>query len=161
MSGTAENDPAGLPGPGDAKRGAQGHISYLLRQAHGMVRHALDTALAEAGLTTPQFLVLNLLDAYPGVSGADLARIAQLTPQTVNLIVRKLERDRLIAREGHESHGRILRMGLTAAGRRRLQRCKRLADGVERRILRLLDADSERTLRRWLSELAVTLSRPA
>jgi len=152
---------ARLPAPGEAKRGARGHISYLLRQAQGIVRHALDGALAEAGLTTPQFLVLNLLDAYPGASGADIARIAQLTPQTVNLIVRKLERDRLIARQAHESHGRILRMGLTAAGRKRLERCKHLADGVERRILRLMDARTERALRHWLSELAVTLSRPA
>ena len=82
-----------VPAAGEGKRGPQGHISYLLRQADGAARSALDSALAEVGLTTPQFLVLNLLDAYPGVSGAQLAGIAQLTPQTVNLIVRKLERE--------------------------------------------------------------------
>ena len=96
-----------LPGASEGKRGTQGHIGYLLRQAHGALRGALDAALVEAGLTTPQFLVLTLLDAYPGASGADIARIAQLTPQTVNLIVRKLADGKLLGRNEHETHGRV------------------------------------------------------
>ena len=34
-----------------------------------------------------------MLKAYPGLSGADLARVALLTPQTVGVIIRNLERD--------------------------------------------------------------------
>lgn len=149
-----------VPAAGEGKRGAEGHVAYLLRQADAAVRAALDSAFMKFGLTTPQFLVLNLLDAYPGVSGAELARIALLTPQTVNLIVRKLERDRLIARKEHESHGRVLRMELTNAGRKRLDQAKRIADGVERRILALLDADGDRKVRNWLAEVTVALARP-
>jgi DNA-binding MarR family transcriptional regulator len=145
-----------LPAAGEGKRGAEGHIAYLLRQAHGAVRIALDSAFAEAGLTTPQFLVLNLLDAYPGASGAELARIAQLTPQTVNLIVRKLERDKLIGRSEHETHGRILCLEITAAGKTRLRQCKHRADEVERRLLSLLDAGTESKVRDWLTAAAVT-----
>jgi DNA-binding MarR family transcriptional regulator len=148
-----------LPSAGEGKRGAEGHIAYLLRQADGAVRAALDTALAAEKLTTPQFLILNLLDAYPGASGAELARISQLTPQTVNLIVRTLEREELIGRSEHETHGRVLRIELTQSGKKRLQRCKLLADGVERRLLALLDPDSERTVRHWLAAAAITLLR--
>jgi DNA-binding MarR family transcriptional regulator len=147
--------PRALPAAGAGKRGAEGHIAYLLRQAHGAVRLALDASLAEAGLTTPQFLVLNLLDAYPGASGAEIARIAQLTPQTVNLIARKLERDGLIGRAAHETHGRVLRIELTSAGRTRLKRCKQVADAVERQLLGLLGAGTEDAVRRWLSAVAV------
>jgi len=139
------------------KRGPDGHIGYLLRQAQAAVRHAHDVALTEAGLTTPQFLVLNLLDAYPGASGAELARSAQLTPQTMNLIVRKLERERLIARDEHETHGRVLRLTLTAEGTARLRKGKILSDKLERRILALAEADTERKLRRWLVDVAVAL----
>lgn len=146
-----------LPAAGEGKRGAEGHIAYLLRQAHGAVRIALDSEFAEAGLTTPQFLVLNLLDAYPGASGAELARIAQLTPQTVNLIVRKLERDKLIGRSEHETHGRVLCLEITAAGKTRLRHCKRRADDIERRLVSLLDAGSETKVRGWLTAVAVTL----
>jgi len=139
------------------KRGPDGHIGYLLRQAQAAVRHAHDVALAEAGLTTPQFLVLNLLDAYPGASGAELARSAQRTPQTMNLIVRKLERERLIARDEHETHGRVLRLTLTAEGTARLRKGKIVSDKIERRILALAEADTERKLRRWLVDVAVAL----
>jgi DNA-binding MarR family transcriptional regulator len=150
-----------LPAAGEGKRGAQGHIAYLLRQAQAAVRQALDARLAAAGVTTPQFVVLNLLDAYPGASGAELARVAQLTPQTLNLVVRKLERDGLIGRTEHETHGRVLRMALTPVGRKRLRQCKELADGVERRLVASLDAGSERRLRRWLAEVATSLMRDA
>lgn len=143
-----------LPGAGEGKRGARGHIAYLLRQAHASVRLALDAAFRHAGLTTPQFLVLNLLDSYPGASGAELARVAQLTPQTVHLILRKLEAAGLIQREEHETHGRVLRIALTAEGHARLGRCKRSANAVEARLLAGLDAKTEAALRRWLVDIA-------
>lgn len=142
---------------GEGKRGAGGHIAYLLRQAHAAVRFALDAAFAEAGLTTPQFLVLNLLDAYPGVSGAELARIALLTPQTVNLIVRKLERDGLLGRVEHETHRRVLRLRLTVEGKARLRVCKRRADEVERQLVGLLSPGAKAPVRAWLVDVAETL----
>jgi DNA-binding MarR family transcriptional regulator len=145
------------PPVGTGKRGPDGHIGYLLRQAQAAVRLAHDVKLAEAGLTTPQFLVLNLLDAYRGASGAELARSAQLTPQTINLIVRKLEREGLIARDEHETHGRVLRLTLTALGKERLRQGKILSDKIERRILALAEQDTERKVRRWLVDVAVAL----
>lgn len=149
--------PRALPAVGEGKRGTPGHIAYLVRQAHGAIRSALDTAMSDVGLTTPQFLILNLVNAYPDASGAQLARIAQLTPQTVNLIVRKLERDKLIARKEHETHGRVLQMQLTSAGITRLEQCKDRADGVERQILAFMDATTEQKVRRWLSDVAAAL----
>jgi DNA-binding MarR family transcriptional regulator len=143
-----------VPGVGEGRRGTEGHIAYLLRQAGGAVRWALDAELAREGLTSPQFLVLTLLQAYPGLSGADLARLTQLTPQTINLVVRKLERDALVNRVPHEAHGRVLRLEVNAAGRRRLVRCRQLADRIEQRMLALLDARSEPVVRRWLVGVA-------
>ena len=146
-----------LPQAGEGKRGTEGHIGYLLRQAHGALRGALDAAFAEAGLTTPQFLVLTLLDAYPGASGADIARIAQLTPQTVNLIVRKLADGKLLGRNEHETHGRVLCLVLTTAGRARLAQCKLRAAAVERELLSGVDAATERKIRAWLVSVATRL----
>jgi DNA-binding MarR family transcriptional regulator len=145
------------PPVGSGKRGPEGHIGYLLRQAQAALRTAHDAAFAELGLTAPQFLVLTLLDAYPGASGAELARTAQLTPQTMNLIVRKLERDGFIERAEHETHGRVLRLRLSAKGSSRLRVAKAKADKIERRILALTDPTTERKLRRWLVDVAVKL----
>ena len=71
------------PPPGEGKRGEQGYLAYLLRQAQAATRLAMERALAELGVTSPQFVVLTMLRAYPGLSGADLARVAMLTPQTI------------------------------------------------------------------------------
>jgi DNA-binding MarR family transcriptional regulator len=150
-----------LPAVGEGKRGAGGHIAYLLRQAQAAVRLAMDADLASLGLTTPQFLVLNLLQAYPDASGAELARISSLTPQTVNLIVRKLELAGLVSRSGHPTHGRVLSLQVTQQGAEMLKKCKALADQTELRILALLDDDAEAAVRRWLSDVAVSLVRGA
>ena len=56
------------------------------------VRAAMEKALADIEVTPPQFAVLTMIVSYPGVSGADLARLTFLTPQTINVIVRNLER---------------------------------------------------------------------
>jgi DNA-binding MarR family transcriptional regulator len=148
-----------LPRVGEGKRGATGHIAYLLRQAQASVRLAVDAGLMQVGLTSPQFLVLNLLDAYPGASGADLARLATLTPQTVNLIVRKLEQNKLIARHEHETHGRVLTLALTPTGSAKLKVCKGIAAKTEAQMLDLLDKNAEAIVRKWLSDVSVALTK--
>ena len=82
--------PPAIPPIEEGKRGPQGHLGYLVRQANVAVRAALERALADTGATTPQFAVLTMIVAYPGISGADLARLTFLTPQTINVIVRNL-----------------------------------------------------------------------
>jgi DNA-binding MarR family transcriptional regulator len=58
-------------------------------------------------------VVLTMLKAYPGLSGADLARVSLLTPQTVGLIIRNLERAGSIRKTPHPVHGRVLMWTLT------------------------------------------------
>ena len=55
------------PLPGEGKRGEAGYLGYLLRQAQGAARLSLERALAELDVTPPQFLVLTMLKAYPGL----------------------------------------------------------------------------------------------
>ena len=146
------------PAPGEAKRGEKGYLGYLLRQAQAATRLTLERALADLGVTPPQFAVLTMLRAYPGLSGADLARVAVLTPQTVGVIIRNLERDGAIRKEPHPVHGRVLQWTLTRRG----SHFARSNAGVTpwrwsggcspgfRRSQRL-------TVRRWLSKIAADL----
>ncbi len=89
------------PPPGQGKRGEKGYFGYLLRQAQAASRLTLERSLVDLGVTPPQFVVLTMLKAYPGLSGADLARVALLTPQTVGVIIRNLERARAIRKTPH------------------------------------------------------------
>jgi DNA-binding MarR family transcriptional regulator len=151
------NAPA-IPRAGEAKRGPEGHLGYLLRQASVALRGAMDAALTELAVTTPQFSVLTMVAAYPGVSGADLARLTFLTPQTINVIVRNLERDGAVEKSAHATHGRILRLHATAKGLALLKRCRSRVAEVEARLTGPLGRDEERLVRHWLSAVAEKLA---
>ncbi len=145
------------PPPGQGKRGEQGYLAYLLRQAQAASRLSMERALASLDVTTPQFVVLTMLRAYPGLSGADLARVALQTPQTVGVIIRNLERDGAIAKAPHPVHGRMLMWTLTRRGTRLLDNCRRRALAQERRLSAGLNAKSLAVVRRWLSKIATDL----
>ena len=147
------------PPPGKGKRGEQGHLAYLLRQAQAATRLTLERRLANLGITPPQFAVLTMLRAYPGLSGADLARVALLTPQTVGVIIRNLERDRAIKRTPHPVHGRVLQWTLTRRGGALLDQCRRPVQALERRLIAGLGAKAQATVRRWLSKIATDLQQ--
>ncbi|MCP1844727.1 DNA-binding MarR family transcriptional regulator [Bradyrhizobium sp. USDA 4538] len=146
-----------VPAPGEGKRGEQGYLAYLLRQAHAASRLSMERQLGRLGVTSPQFVVLTMLKAYPGLSGADLARVALLTPQTVSVIIRNLERDGAIGKTAHPVHGRVLQWTLTSHGTRLLEKCRQIAQAQERRLAAGLDARSEQVVRRWLSKIATDL----
>lgn len=148
-----------VPEPGEGKRGREGYLAYLLRQANSAVRLTLERALADLGVTPPQFAVLTMLNAYPGLSGADLARIVFLTPQTIGVITRNLERSGAIVKAEHPVHGRALQWALTAKGRTLLAACRGRAHAVEARIAALLPRKAEPAIRSWLSGLARDLMK--
>jgi len=146
---------AAIPAIGEGKRGEQGRLGYLLRQANATHRLAMEQALSDLGVTPPQFIVLTMLNAYPGISGADAARLAFLTPQTVSLIVANLQRAGAVARRAHDVHGRIQHLDVTPAGRALLARCKRRVDVLEARLLGGLSARDEKAIRAWLVRVAL------
>lgn len=143
-----------IPRPGEGKRGEDGYLGYLLRQASAAQRLRLDRALADLDVTQPQFLILTMLAAYPGASNADLARLTMLTPQTVNVIVKNLARDGAIVRTPHAVHGRILEIDLTEKGRRLLAEGRQRAHALEDELSDGLTAAEERVVRRWLARVA-------
>jgi DNA-binding MarR family transcriptional regulator len=155
----AERYPPGVrpPPPGRGERGEKGYLGFLLRQAQAAARLTLERALADLGVTPPQFAVLAMLRAYPGLSGADLARVALLTPQTVGVIIRNLERAGAIRKAPHPVHGRVLQWTLTRRGEALLDKCRRHARALERRLAAGLGAKGQATVRRWLAKIAAEL----
>ena len=153
----AAADDVRIPAPGEGKRGEQGYLGYLLRQAHAAVRLKMERALADLGVTSPQFAVLTMLNAYPGLSGADVARLTFLTPQTVGVIIRNLERDGAILMTPHPVHGRIQQWALTPRGATLLRACRERVIALEKRLANGLDARAEASIRRWLANVATEL----
>lgn len=149
-----------IPRPGEGKRGEAGHIGYLLRQAQAIHRLRMERALADLEVTPPQFAVLTMLHAYPGISNADVARLSLLTPQTVSVIVANLEKMGGIARRPHSIHGRIQHLDVTKAGRKLLSRCRERVQKIEAWLLEGLTAAEEKAIRRWLGGIASRQEAP-
>ncbi|WP_051382558.1 MarR family transcriptional regulator [Bradyrhizobium sp. Tv2a-2] len=147
------------PPPGEGKRGESGYLGYLLRQAQAASRLTLERALGELGVTVPQFVALTMLKAYPGLSGAELARVALLTPQTVGVIIGNLERDGAIMKTPDPVHGRRLQWTLTPRGLTLLEQCRKRAMVLERRLVESLTPKDERVIRQWLARIAVSLQQ--
>jgi DNA-binding MarR family transcriptional regulator len=149
--GKSKNPPA----IGEGKRGAGGHLGYLLRQASGGFRLRLDRALADLGVTAPQFAVMTMIAAYPGLSNADIARLVFQTPQTVSTIIANLLRAETVMRQPHAIHGRIQQLELTKDGQALLAECRRRVAILERALLAGLSAGDEDIIRRWLVGVAL------
>lgn len=142
------------PAPGEGKRGEAGHLGYLLRQAAAAQRLRMERALADLPVTAPQFALLTMLDAYPGSSNAELARLTLLTPQTISPMVTSLERSGLLARTPHAVHGRIQQLSLSPAGAELLAQAKARVALLEQALAAPLDETELQLVKRWLASLA-------
>jgi DNA-binding MarR family transcriptional regulator len=139
-----------VPEIGQRYRGAEGRSGYLLRQAWHAFRAAMEDALRPHGLNGAQYAVLSVLARDPGMSGADLARACNTTPQAVNGVLATLERESLVERRPHPTHGRILQATLTAEGERRLKAATPSVRRLEHAIERNLTPEQITTVKDWL-----------
>jgi DNA-binding MarR family transcriptional regulator len=143
---------------GEEYRGEEGHIGYLLVQAHHAFASAMEAALRSSGLSRAQFGTLSVVVRQPGLSSADLARAVMVTPQAINLLVTSLERDELIERRPHPTHGRILEIHPTNEGIRRLNQAYPAVIELEDRIVADMNERQVAAIKRWLVHTAVRLT---
>jgi DNA-binding MarR family transcriptional regulator len=111
------------------------HPGYLLKHAQAALHAAMTAALCQHGATLPQYAVLTALDEEPGLSNAELARRAFVTPQTMNQVLREVEQRNWVTRRRHPTHGRVLQADLTRDGRQILRACHQAADAVEEQMM--------------------------
>ncbi|MGW4646747.1 MarR family winged helix-turn-helix transcriptional regulator [Kitasatospora sp. NPDC004289] len=125
---SAATDPAVLlAGP----KGARLRLGPAIRQAEQSVTAAKVEALRGLGLTVPQYAVLLQLAERTERSGAQLARGAAVTPQTMAGVLANLEAKGLIERQQSEVHGKVMLARLTEAGEGLLAEADDRAVGVE------------------------------
>jgi DNA-binding MarR family transcriptional regulator len=148
-----------VPAIGQSYRGVEGRSGYLLRQAWRALEGAMEIALRPHRLTPVQYGVLTLLAREPGASGADLARVGHTSPQAMNGVLATLEREALIERRPHPTHGRILQATLTSEGERRLRAANPTIRALERGTERNLSPDEISTIKTWLVATAERLDR--
>lgn len=131
---------------------------FLIKLAQAALHAEMARALHEHGVALAQFAVLTALAEEPGLSNADLARRAFVTPQSMNEKLRELEQRAWVARGPHPAHRRIVQFELTDEGRAILQSCDAAVTVIEQRMLADLDLDQRRRLVEALRTCIAALS---
>jgi DNA-binding MarR family transcriptional regulator len=143
MSGDLILQGGRLTAPGSAPRTTE-RPAYLLKRAQAALHASMAGGLREHNATIAQYAALTALDEEPGLSNADLARRAFVTPQTMNQVLRELEDKGWVIRHPHPGHGRILQASLTRDGQAALRACHGASSAVEEQMLaRLSLADRQ------------------
>ena len=132
-------------------------VGYLVYRVERRLRIRLDEALRRHGVTTTEYVTLSVLRQHDGMSCAELARWAFVTPQAMNAVISKLERRRLVRRRRDPNHGRVLRASVTARGLDVLDRCDRSMDTIESDMLRDVSGQAADLLGQTLASCAHAL----
>jgi DNA-binding MarR family transcriptional regulator len=148
-----------IPLLGEGFRGIDGRSGFLLRQAWQAFHAAMEAALRPHDLTPAQYGALSVLAREPGASGADLARGSNTTPQAMNGMLATLQREGLVERRPHPTHGRIRQVTLTEEGQRRLDAAHPAVRGLEKDIETDFTPDEIEVVKRWLVASAKRLHR--
>jgi DNA-binding MarR family transcriptional regulator len=133
-------------------------VGYLIKRAQTVLHDAMADALGSHELTVTEFAVLTALDDEPGLSNADLARRAFVTPQSMHAVLQELERLQFVVRRPHPQHQRVLQAELTEAGRRTLKSANNSVNAVEEQMLRQLSIPARLRLAGALSSCIDSLA---
>jgi DNA-binding MarR family transcriptional regulator len=132
--------------------GLEANLGYLFRLAHQRLRAALDDGLQDLGLSAQEYVILSLFETRPELSTSELARITQVTRQTMHTAVLGLETAGLLERRSTKQRAVLVRP--TKRGRKTLRAATELVRAIERTALAGLSRNDERAVRTRLANLA-------
>ncbi|MFJ7043887.1 MarR family winged helix-turn-helix transcriptional regulator [Streptomyces sp. NPDC101112] len=132
-------------------------LGYLLKEASSALRAAMEEVLRPLGMNVTHYACLELLAQRPGLSNSELARGAFVTRQTMNVLLKSLERDGYVTRATEAPVGKALPTRLTPSGRQSLERASAAVRSVELRMLGGLTAPEQSDARRILRSMIHSL----
>jgi DNA-binding MarR family transcriptional regulator len=130
----------------------EANLGYLFRLAHQRFRAVLEEALRALELSTQEYVILGVFETRPELSTSELARITQVTRQTMHAAVLGLETRGLLKRR--LMNQRVVLLRPTRRGLKTLEAATERVRAVEQAALAGLSRDDERAVRAWLAKVA-------
>jgi DNA-binding MarR family transcriptional regulator len=135
---------------------ADWRLGRLVRRLDQLLAAEKSDVLRQFDLTVPQYSTLAALSASSGMSGAQLARVSGVTPQTMAIILGNLEAKALIRRTPSDLHPKVLVTTLTKEGKALLKKADARIQALEDRLAATFE-DDERDRLHGLLERAIEL----
>jgi MarR family transcriptional regulator, organic hydroperoxide resistance regulator len=122
-------------------------------------RDRLEERLRPIGVTMAQLQVLAALVNEPGMSGAQLARVRHVSPQTIHALLMATEERGWIRRSTHPENNRTLQATLTPQGRRICAQAGTIALDMQFHVLSTFDANEVRRVELLLEKMISNLEQ--
>jgi DNA-binding MarR family transcriptional regulator len=129
-------------------------LGFLISWNGQRMAHRFAEGLEPLGLRPPHFGVLSLIAAQPGSAQQELVDRSMIDPSSMVRVIDELEEMGLAERRAHPGDRRRRAVHLTPAGKRRLERARKVAMESVNDVIEPLDVDERETLRLLLRKLA-------
>ncbi len=138
------------------------HVGFLLKNLHLGLRQALEVELREhrIPLSFAQVGAMFNLRLEPGLPGAQLARRASVSAQTMNATLRRLESNGFIARRPHPESRHADSWFLTEEGEALLEQARTIGDTVFARVLSVFSPSEAEEFKQSLRRCIAALDLP-
>ncbi|MER5375819.1 MarR family transcriptional regulator [Streptomyces sp. NPDC002553] len=134
-------------------KGALDRVSWALRRAELATQARKEQRLRPLGLAASHYTLLISVHVEPGLTGAELARRLNVTPQAVASLVARLESRGQLERREHPRHRHVQELHLTDDGREVLRAADEVIADIEHRITDALGPDDAARLRALLNRV--------
>lgn len=142
----------------DLKSTQRASTTYLIaRVFHALRSSRIEPILKPFGITPLQYTILTVIMTHEGLSSADLSRRFYVTPQTMGQVLASLEETGLLKRREDPENRRVLRVAMTAEGRKLVKRCDKQMEKIELEVFGEFDDSEVIAFRRKLYKVAAVL----
>ncbi|HEY0262914.1 MAG TPA: MarR family transcriptional regulator [Granulicella sp.] len=124
----------------------QREAAKLMKRILLHMRTLMDEHLRPYGVTKAQIQLLYAIRAAPGNSGAHLSRLCDVTPQSMQTLLRRAEESGWIVRSKDSVNDRILTASLTPAGEELLLMADQVVKNIEATLWKGVPAESVESL---------------
>jgi MarR family transcriptional regulator, organic hydroperoxide resistance regulator len=133
------------------KAESDGSVMPLLGLAFWRMKHAFER---EVGLSAATWFLLTMLIDEDGISQGEVSDRFEVDPSRITRLAQRLEKEGLLRRKRDSEDNRVVRLHVTAEGRRLIESRQERREGFEERIRRELRQEELAEFRRVLGVVA-------